>query len=297
MILFVLDGVSQNLVPNYSFEKYSICPGPGIGGDMTKVDDWFDGCPGDADYYNKCAVYYPSPFNAFHGRIFSMSDSACCGMFVFQDSSGSSSDYIETALTQPLLFGKSYRFACKLRPSKNYRSADAIDFYFSSSLLSSPDSCFYFVTPQVSNPVGNIISDSLNWYVLIDTFIAVGGENYLTIGSFRSGAVTNTLPGASGDPRAYMFIDSVSVVMLDTTGLIETENQFYFSIYPNPSNDYIFIESKIQNANFILTDVTGRELMQFKLLENRTQLNLGDLPSGVYFVTNNRFCRKIVVQH
>jgi hypothetical protein len=263
---------------------------------MDKVDSWYQAGGGDSDYYNKCSTYYPFAFNSIHGYVFSSLDSGICGMFVFQDVSVSSSDYIATKLNQTLIANKKYQLACKLRPSKNYRSADAIDFYFSKDSLYSLDSGFFHVTPQVSNPSGNIISDSLHWYVLVDTFTAAGDEQYLTIGSFRSGAVTNTLPGSSADPRAYMFIDSVSVVLLDTLSAINLSTDIAFSIYPNPANETIIVESNSPPGNLYVTDVMGKPLMQLNCTSNRSYFNIAHLPNGIYFIRKDSFCRKLIIQ-
>jgi hypothetical protein len=209
-------------------------------------------------------------------------------------------------LNQTLIGGKNYQLACKLRPSKNYRSADAIDFYFSKDSLYSLDSGFFHVTPQVSNPSGNIISDSLHWYILVDTFTAAGDEQYLTIGSFRSGAVTNTLPGSSADPRAYMFIDSVSVVLLDTLSVLNANNDLLFSIYPNPSNGYLNLnlkESNHENISIQLSDVYGKLVHREKLQQGKLQhvFDFTQLANGVYCFTvlqNNTLLKtqKLILQ-
>jgi OOP family OmpA-OmpF porin len=44
--------------------------------------------------------------------------------------------------------------------------------------------------PQIENPAGNIIYDTLNWVQISGTYIANGGEKYLTIGNFKDDANT-----------------------------------------------------------------------------------------------------------
>ncbi len=287
---------AQNLVPNGNFEDTVACPDSGIGMQIEKAKYWFNTNVTTPDFFHKCVSYYPVLFNNSFGNIFEpVNNNGIVGIFNFQNSSIDASEYIETKLTQKLLLNYKYGVEIYLKASKPFSACDAVDLYFTNDTLKNDSIFFYSRHPQVSNPIGNIISDSLNWFILRDTFTANGGEEFLTIGSFRLGSQTNAILGASGDLRAYVFIDNVSVVLLDTTGIIETENQFYFSIYPNPVSDYIFIESKIQNANFILTDVTGRLLMQFNATGSRTQISVAHLPNGVYFVTNNRFCRKIII--
>ena len=47
-----------------------------------------------------------------------------------------------------------------------------------------------YLTPQVSNPISNIIIDTLNWVAISGTFVATGTEKYLVLGNFKSNAAT-----------------------------------------------------------------------------------------------------------
>ena len=68
-------------------------------------------------------------------------------------------------------------------------------------------------------------------------------------------------------------------------------------IYPNPTNDYLFINSR---ENFIQSvevfDILGRKLLLIK--ENFNQLNISNLKNGILFVkieTKKRtFTKKII---
>jgi len=76
-----------------------------------------------------------------------------------------------------------------------------------------------FLTPQVSNPVGNVITDTLNWTLITGTFVAKGGEKYMVIGNFRSDAITTKVP-AGNQPGIYnwseYFVDNVSCVEMSS---------------------------------------------------------------------------------
>lgn len=56
-----------------------------------------------------------------------------------------------------------------------------------------------------------------------------------------------------------------------------------FSMYPNPVNDQLIIESELNNYQVSITDMLGRTLQQFDGNGN-TQLDMSDLASGVYLV-------------
>jgi len=87
--------------------------------------------------------------------------------------------------------------------------------------------------PQISNLAGNIIYDTLNWVQISGTYIANGGEKYLTIGNFNDD-INTLVDSTSGTLMgAYLFIDDVSVVDC-TVGINEIERKppiavFYFS--------------------------------------------------------------------
>jgi hypothetical protein len=76
-----------------------------------------------------------------------------------------------------------------------------------------------FLTPQVSNPINNIVNDTANWIAISGTFVANGGEKYLVIGNFKSDVATNTVQAVSGYTSnltySEYFIDAVSCVELD----------------------------------------------------------------------------------
>lgn len=59
------------------------------------------------------------------------------------------------------------------------------------------------------------------------------------------------------------------------------------SLYPNPADDYFTVtiqtENQIDNADFILADVTGREVMNIKVNGQQAIINIAELASGIYF--------------
>lgn len=68
-----------------------------------------------------------------------------------------------------------------------------------------------------------------------------------------------------------------------TTGITELENDF-FTIYPNPANDFINIQSKTGSAilNVEIVDARGQVVSNSPV--NGNQLSVSELADGVYFV-------------
>lgn len=70
---------------------------------------------------------------------------------------------------------------------------------------------------------------------------------------------------------------------LISVGEIETD---VFSLYPNPTDDVLFISSEMQIENIVLRDLIGKEIMSQNTIVNQiTEIDISTLPVGVYMVT------------
>ncbi|MEL6943404.1 MAG: T9SS type A sorting domain-containing protein, partial [Bacteroidota bacterium] len=57
-------------------------------------------------------------------------------------------------------------------------------------------------------------------------------------------------------------------------------------IYPNPTNDQLFIEmEQAGNANIQVLDMLGRQVNQYNFDRSTFQLNMTTLPSGIYYIS------------
>ena len=147
--------------------------------------------------------------------------------------------------------------------------------------------------PQISNPSGNIIYDTLNWVQISGTYIANGGEKYLTIGNFKDNAntlidsINNNVPQSRYE--SYLFIDDVSVIDC-TVGIGEVNNNKDIGrLYPNPANTVVYYQDNLgENENGIITllDMLGKELKGYKLTKgnNLISIPVSDLAKGIYLV-------------
>ncbi|MBA2612573.1 MAG: T9SS type A sorting domain-containing protein [Bacteroidetes bacterium] len=129
---------------------------------------------------------------------------------------------IKNRLKQPLLTGQTY--CVKMYVNVQDVSSKAIDgfgFYFGDNSL---DTIIFnsrlpltFLTPQVENPTGNIINDTMNWVPITGTFTANGTEKFLVIANFKSDVATNTAVANTsvGGNYSEYFIDDVSCINLN----------------------------------------------------------------------------------
>ncbi|MBL7890723.1 MAG: T9SS type A sorting domain-containing protein [Bacteroidia bacterium] len=57
-----------------------------------------------------------------------------------------------------------------------------------------------------------------------------------------------------------------------------------FTVYPNPANDMIYINSSNTNDQIELRNVYGQLIKQVKITSNKTELNISDLSPGIYYI-------------
>ncbi|HYV90569.1 MAG TPA: PKD domain-containing protein [Chitinophagales bacterium] len=216
--------VSQNLVQNPSFEQYTSCPAGNSG--ITLATPW-DVPPGSIttpDYLNSCstggfgcnAVSVP---DNFLGSAYAANGNGYAAIITgLYDGCPVCREYIQSSLTSPLVAGTTYLVQMYVRPGDfNKYVVNNEGIYISIAQISQPgNQAITGVTPQAES--ATIISDTSQWTLVSGTFVAAGGEQYITIGNFHDNA--NTLldtvsfPGGScilvTEGAMYM-IDSVYV--------------------------------------------------------------------------------------
>jgi bacillolysin len=67
-------------------------------------------------------------------------------------------------------------------------------------------------------------------------------------------------------------------------------------IYPNPANELIFIQSNNTNEkNIQIIDAVGQIVMSEKTTLDILQLNIADLPAGIYVIQVNEFNKSTTI--
>ncbi|MBL7883422.1 MAG: T9SS type A sorting domain-containing protein [Bacteroidia bacterium] len=97
---------------------------------------------------------------------------------------------------------------------------------------------------------------------------------------------------------------SSGVVVFNENGIVGVEEKLFsqnFILYPNPASSTITIEStayKVQSIRIV--DILGREVYYLQTTNNKTEIDVSHLPSGVYFVKaqnkDNVLSKKFVKQ-
>jgi gliding motility-associated-like protein len=221
----------NNLVPNPSFELYTSCPPSYLS--IFHASNWFQPFnvigfniiqSNSSDYFNTCAIddYSSIPLNGA-GYQEPKTGDAYVGIYLYSNPTGDSREYIETTLISPLQQGKEYcvELYVSLADSfdtgcNNFGVYFSIDSALYQGEITEPGTNFN-VEPQIEN--SEIITDKINWTLIKGSYIASGGENYITIGNFRTGSATSAqfVGGAPDYGGSYYYIDDVSVFLCSDT--------------------------------------------------------------------------------
>lgn len=283
-----------NLVPNSSFEEFINCPGlEDSSRFINYMPPWFSPNYGTPDFLNSCnnstIPVIGVPYNGGGYQLAHTGNGYAD--FAWEQSEGC--EYLSVKLISQLQEGKKYcvEFYVNLI-NHAYFGYDRIGAYISKDSLCVPTYGYLHFIPQVENPAGNVIIDTLNWTLISGSFIAQGGEQFITIGNFSPDSLVQTLINDTviGD-WPYYNLDDVSVTLCDSTqGVNEIEwDKFNFNIYPNPVKDYFNIEfsnSKGINEQISISvyNIQGQLLLQQTIKQAITEIDVTMLAKGVYIV-------------
>ena len=210
----------QNLVPNGSFELKNFCPTAASQIDACK--NWYnpsnngDGSP---DYYHACGVKECSVPKNNNGFQIARTGSAYAGIYGFHHTVVF--EYIQIKLSDSLVKGNSYciSFYSNLVDSSSL-ACNGLGAYVSASKIIQNSWDQIKVIPQIIS--NNIMSDTSRWELISGSFVAAGGEKYITIGNFApKSQVIKIRQVPLWDSVAYYNIDDVSLTSVsagrDTT--------------------------------------------------------------------------------
>ena len=291
---------AQNLVLNPSFEDTIACPTTTA--IPMQCEYWYTANIGSPDYFSEqpdifCSTSYV-PLNQV-GFQYARTGIAYVGLGPFVSTTFPSfanrREYIGGILSDTLKQGHEYCVSFYVSIAEEFKYVvDGIGLYLSvdSAVDYTINTNLSFV-PQISNPAGNIIYDTLNWVQISGTYIANGGEKYFTIGNFKDDANTMidsvNLSVPLGAHEAYFFIDDVSVIDC-TVGIKEVnDNLSSGKLYPNPARTVVYYEDNlndIEKGIIQLQDISGRNLKEYNLKSgvNRITISVSDLAKGIYMV-------------
>ena len=285
---------AQNLVLNPSFEDTIACTGTYA----MQCKYWYWATYGSPDYFSEQPDIFcgtsPVPLSNV-GFQYARTGIAYVGLAPFFTTIFPSyvnrREYIGGILSDTLKQGHEYCISFYVSVADGMKYViDGMGLYLSvdSAVDYTINTNLSFI-PQISNPSGNIIYDTLNWVQISGTYIANGGEKYLTIGNFKDDANTAIDSTSASLIESYFFIDDVSVIDC-TVGINEVNgNLSSGKLYPNPANTVVYYENELaadESGKIKLMDMLGKEIKEYNLTKgsNFVSIPVSDLAKGIYLV-------------
>jgi hypothetical protein len=231
-VLFSFLGKAQpiNLVPNPGFEYFSSCPyylnTVNSGAEqICLATPWFQplsptpfytpetGCGGSSDFWHVCSGNIPKIWAGFDYQ-FPYKGNGFAGIALFSPSIPvEARESLEVPLIEPLK-RKHYcvSWASNLAGISG-RGANRVGAYFSlDTVFQSGQFDRIPVVPQIENLA--IVTDTQNWVPFHQSFLAQGGERFMTFSNFRDGDLIESIIVDSTLHWPYYYFDDFGVYEL-----------------------------------------------------------------------------------
>ena len=74
-----------------------------------------------------------------------------------------------------------------------------------------------------------------------------------------------------------------------------------YAVYPNPTNGTLFVETQHATSlpaetEYHITNLMGQTLLQGQITAEKQQINIDNLPAGLYFITIAGETQKFVIE-
>ncbi len=234
---------AQNLVPNAGFEIFDKCPDNYLLTDRKMlVPGWYIPTGSTPDYFNSCTRVQVGVPENYMGYCLAKDGQAYAGIILLFNPPADSlapakenyREYIEAKLDSPLEKDQLYKvsFYYNIATYSTY-AINRLGVYLSNELiLKKVSKALPFIgvlnyKPQVTVDTSVIITERDNWQEVTGTYLAKGGEEYITIGNFYNDRITKyKLMDTSSlskfmqyrikkDKLAYYYIDLVTVSKIE----------------------------------------------------------------------------------
>ncbi|MBL4707181.1 MAG: T9SS type A sorting domain-containing protein, partial [Flavobacteriales bacterium] len=206
-------------------------------------------------------------------------------------------------LKTPLEKDSTYCFQVymSLADSSQYAIKNKLGVFFSQNEIDSSQVRFQTLSliPQIQFNDSTFFTDTKNWTKVNASFVAQGGEKFMTIGRFAMESL-DTLKletGGKAKPyeQVYYYLDDVYLgncdsLPLDTpNGLRENILKTQLKVYPNPTTGKFVLENQSnQQLKVRLFSILGKEISTSLSLTkadgSKIELSLEGLPNGIYFL-------------
>ena len=207
----------NELIVNGSFEEMAWCPGDYTQSQLRTIVRWNQANAGTPDHFDVCSSGGKAgvPDNMF-GSQPALDGNAYAGLVLYSQSKPFYREYLQTQLSRPL---RADEWLCVewwvCAADQGKIITDGLGLYFSEVPPKAVGEGMLTGSPQVSNPELHLLSDRWSWTRLSDAFQAKGGEQFVTIGNFKSPEVLHVMERNDAPVEAsnwaYVYLDDVRV--------------------------------------------------------------------------------------
>lgn len=237
--LLIGSALTQNLVPNPSFEKYQYCPVSYNQSSLTLLESWRQATLGTPDFFHSCSSKAGVPENIF-GDQEAKSGSGYAGLVTFASSKRDYREYLYAPLSRKLSSGEMVCVELYVSPADDSRYVtDGLGVSFSKKQLKYNADKIIETTPAMETPDLHLLDGYHHWMLLSQEYVANGGERFITIGNFKPDHQLNVLKRTtSGEVAAnnwaYMYLDSVVVKPIKSKSECSCVNEIYKEMVVDP---------------------------------------------------------------
>jgi outer membrane protein OmpA-like peptidoglycan-associated protein len=207
----------NELISNGSFEERVWCPGDYTQSQLKTIVGWSQANAGTPDHFDACSSGGKAgvPDNMF-GSQPALDGDAYAGLVLYSQSKPYYREYMQSELSRPL---EAEEWLCVewwvCAADKGRVITDGLGLYFTAEAPKAKGEGMLTATPQVTNPELHLLSDRWSWTRLSDVFQAKGGEQFVTIGNFKSPEELHFMERKDAPPEssnwAYVYLDDVRV--------------------------------------------------------------------------------------
>jgi hypothetical protein len=202
---------------------------------------------------------------------------------------------IRTKLKSKLIAGKTYcvKIYAVYADMQDYSVADGLDLYFDNGGLDTMISIhndvigiYPFVVPQVALAKGNVLTDTMNWNLVMGNFVANGTEEFLTIGNFK---INDSITRIPIDPTTLnpcsctdLLLDDVSVYPIDLANWLP------------PTYNYVLGDSATIGLPNYETPDAKWYTYNMQLIDSGSQIKVLPPASGTKYICGIDMCNTMV---
>lgn len=291
----------QNLLPNPDFENAN-CNDAGIGQygsqQFFALEEWFRPfSSGTPNYFNSC-YNDNAPSIGIPSNIFGFEDAfngdgyVGLGLYEPESSNGLANEvqeFLSNEFSEPLIAGMEYRlsFWLSLSDSSSYKT-NRLSAYFTEELYEVEylDETFeaIFVPDYQLEILGLHEVSKDGWYYFEGTYVALGGERFITIGEFENNDNIDAiyLGEFQSAEYAYYYMDGVQLVSNGVSVKESVESSL--EIWPNPVSrgGVLNIRGLSLQEPWVIFNSTGQLVMESSISSDGQFVI--ELEPGMYFV-------------